>query len=247
MDGFQLASNDLARLLAARPKEVAEALHELPDSVQTIDELLDLLDTTTHLAVGLIDGADWAGVTAQLDGGPFTAARTNPRVQSIDEVQYALDDGPCLRALRRNEIVVMSADEVLREFPQFAAAAQCSKVGSFLAAPLSAEGNAIGALNLYSASADGFDSVDEDFVALLSSAAGRALTAYVSLHSARVLATQLQQALRTRAPIEQAKGILMAVHRLGADDAFALLRSESMKRNLKLYDLAVAFVAENTS
>lgn len=36
----------------------------------------------------------------------------------------------------------------------------------------------------------------------------------------------LREAMRTRALIEQAKGILMARHRLTADEAFARLRRE---------------------
>lgn len=53
-----------------------------------------------------------------------------------------------------------------------------------------------------------------------------------------------QDALARRAPIEQAKGILMAIHRIGADEAFALLVDRSQRTNRKVHDIAREFVHE---
>ena len=52
----------------------------------------------------------------------------------------------------------------------------------------------------------------------------------------------LQQAMLSRATIEQAKGILMARHKLTADAAFDLLRKASSHRNVKLRTLAEQIV-----
>ncbi len=244
MDGIQLAPDELSRLVAERPREAADVLHELQRPVRSEDDLLDLLEITTHLAVRLIDGADWAGVTAQFGARPFTASCTHDCVQAVDEVQYALDDGPCLRAMRQYAVVSMSAAAVRRLWPALAGAAQRHEVGSFLAAPMSADGESIGALNLYSADANAFNGIDQDFIALLVGCASRGLTEYATVHSAETLVAQLHEAIHNRAPIEQAKGILMAVHQVGPEDAFAVLREQSMQRNVKLRDLAVDFVAE---
>jgi AmiR/NasT family two-component response regulator len=54
----------------------------------------------------------------------------------------------------------------------------------------------------------------------------------------------LQDVLARRAPIEQAKGILMAVHRITADEAFALLVDRSQRANRKVHDIALEFVDE---
>ncbi|WP_241257707.1 MULTISPECIES: ANTAR domain-containing protein [Nocardiaceae] len=54
----------------------------------------------------------------------------------------------------------------------------------------------------------------------------------------------LQDALARRARIEQAKGILMAVHRITADEAFALLVERSQRANRKVHDIAMEFVHE---
>jgi response regulator NasT len=52
----------------------------------------------------------------------------------------------------------------------------------------------------------------------------------------------LQGAFGRRAVIEQAKGILMARHAIGADSAFAMLREHSQHTGHKLTDVAAAIV-----
>jgi response regulator NasT len=52
----------------------------------------------------------------------------------------------------------------------------------------------------------------------------------------------LQGAFGRRAVIEQAKGILMARHRIGADAAFGMLRDHSQHNGHKLADVAAALV-----
>src|SRR6266568_4616476 len=60
---------------------------------------------------------------------------------------------------------------------------------------------------------------------------------------ARELAGQLEQALRSRAVIGQAIGIVMAESRCEASEAFAVLGRASNNRNMMLRDLAAEIVA----
>lgn len=55
---------------------------------------------------------------------------------------------------------------------------------------------------------------------------------------------QLRQALVSRAPIEQAKGILMAQRACPADEAFEILRTLSQDTNVKLRDVARSLIEE---
>jgi AmiR/NasT family two-component response regulator len=48
--------------------------------------------------------------------------------------------------------------------------------------------------------------------------------------------------MRSRAVIEQAKGILMALHGLDADAAFDMLTQQSQRSHRKLRDVAQAIV-----
>lgn len=53
----------------------------------------------------------------------------------------------------------------------------------------------------------------------------------------------LRQALVSRAVIDQAKGVLMALHRVGPDAAFELLSAVSQTENLKVSRLSQTLVA----
>ncbi|WP_189636209.1 ANTAR domain-containing protein [Arthrobacter sp. NamB2] len=61
-------------------------------------------------------------------------------------------------------------------------------------------------------------------------------------HSAQREVEQLQEALTSRAVIDQAKGILTGRHRCGSDEAFARLRKMSNEANVRLRDVAAALV-----
>jgi AmiR/NasT family two-component response regulator len=60
----------------------------------------------------------------------------------------------------------------------------------------------------------------------------------------RTEVAQLREAMSRRAPIEQAKGVLMQRMRCSADDAFAELVRRSQRSHVKLHDVAVALLAE---
>lgn len=65
------------------------------------------------------------------------------------------------------------------------------------------------------------------------------------MHSYTALAaevTNLRLALRSRPTIEQAKGIIMADRRCGPDEAFEVLKQLSMDTNVRVADVAAAFV-----
>src|SRR5262249_30884949 len=57
----------------------------------------------------------------------------------------------------------------------------------------------------------------------------------------------LRQAMRSRAAIEQAKGMLMERHGIGPDEAFERLARLSQHANIKLVDVAAALVEVSLS
>lgn len=98
-----------------------------------------------------------SGVTVHTGtGAPVTVAHTDPRTLVIDHRQYDADEGPCLYAMRSGALVRVDVATSREQWPVFAAAAEDAGVRSFLAAPFGTGVTALGALNLYSGSADGF-------------------------------------------------------------------------------------------
>lgn len=62
---------------------------------------------TAILAEGLTDERRqvWCSVTVLGSEGARTLARSSERAEVLDEIQYALDDGPCLTAAREEKLV----------------------------------------------------------------------------------------------------------------------------------------------
>jgi AmiR/NasT family two-component response regulator len=56
----------------------------------------------------------------------------------------------------------------------------------------------------------------------------------------------LKQAMRSRAVIEQAKGVIIGATRCTPDEAFDLLRQQSQHQNRKLHDIAAEIVDDVT-
>jgi hypothetical protein len=117
-------------------------------------------------------------------------------------------------------------------------------VGSYLSAPLMADAEHCGAINLFSSQPHGFRELDSALLDLYVTAVETTLRAAARFRTARRLVEQLKQAMNSRPVIEQAKGILMAARGVSEDEAFALLTERSQHQNLKLRDVAARFVAE---
>ena len=60
------------------------------------------------------------------------------------------------------------------------------------------------------------------------------------------MSQHLQNALASRAVIDQALGIIMGQNRCTADEAFDLLRTISQNRNIKLRDIAAELITAVT-
>ncbi len=228
--------------LPERGDDVAAAVAELSGLLLTSEGLEQVLQRVAELAVRTVPGCTGAGVTLLTDGRPVTAAHTDELVLKVDSRQYDVGEGPCLdaaRSLRRN---LVDVDEASEQWPDFLDAARELGVHSFLAAPLVADGQGLGSMNLYSTSPDGFGALDVALVDLFCAQASVALANARAYRAAEELGAQLQQAMASRAVIEQAKGALMVTRGLTEDEAFASLRETSQRSNRKLRDVAEAVV-----
>ncbi|MEU7482081.1 ANTAR domain-containing protein [Lentzea sp. NPDC042327] len=96
----------------------------------------------------------------------------------------------------------------------------------------------MGSLNICSYSAPAFDPSDESVMWLFTTAASAAISNAHQRQRSREHIGNLETALASRAVIEQAKRILMAVHACTADQAFELLVQQSQHNDVRLRDVA---------
>ncbi|MDQ6695880.1 MAG: GAF and ANTAR domain-containing protein [Actinomycetota bacterium] len=200
--------------------------------------LQDELDRIAHLARDMVAHVNHVGITI-LDGDtPSTAAASDPEALTLDEAQYQLGDGPCLTAHRQMqpvEVLSMAEDE---RWPRFTDTALAHGVHGSLSMPLTAEGESIGALNMYASTVGPFTDADRQKVESFAEQASIALANALSFLRVTELTEQLREALQTRDVIGQAKGVLMARHGITAEEAFSRIRIASQHQNRKLRTIA---------
>jgi len=216
----------------------AGALQELLLRTETLEEFLGEL--TIRAAR---ETEHRCGITLRGDHGrPYTVATTDELTRTLDELQYAEGEGPCLEALDSGVPVFvtdMATETRWAPYPEHAL-----EVGarSSMSYPLFSGEGAIGTLNLYA------------FEPLAPGPSMQARAAHIAEHAAGAVAIalriaehskaidNLRTALTSRSTIDQAIGILMAQQRCDARAAFTLLRQASQGRNIKLREVAAGIV-----
>ena len=99
----------------------AEDLRELHGALLGTESIEQFLHEMAVQAARLVSGGLSCGMTMQSDGRPVTAACSDPVAARVDEVQYALGDGPCLHAMRDGHMVRIEDTADTARWPEFEA------------------------------------------------------------------------------------------------------------------------------
>jgi transcriptional regulator with GAF, ATPase, and Fis domain len=244
----QVACDKTCRQREGRPKlaiteEQAHALSRLTAAALSTDELPETLRKVCCIAASAIPAAEGASITTFPDGRPGAVA-SDEWSQQFDELQYAEHEGPCLDAFRTGTVFRVRDLAEDTRWPSYVPKAVTYGARSMMSLPLAAEGKNIGALNLYSRQPDAFDSEAVSMATIVAAHAGLASQVAAALFGHRELADQLTEAMRSRAVIEQAKGLLMGSLHCDAEEAFQTLVRLSQTSNRKLREVAAALVAD---
>lgn len=217
--------------------EFRERIAELAQ-VSLSDETIDaFLKRVAGLTVALIPACDTSSVSVASDGRVCTRASSDAVAERADDVQYRTGHGPCLEAIDTGQTVVSGLLHEEERWQRFTPSATSEGILGVCSLPLKVKDRIVGALNLYSLSrpfGDEDRELGEDFAAQAAVVVGNAGAYY----QARELAQHLDEALKSRDLIGQAKGIIMERERVTADQAFDMLRRLSQERHVKLRDVA---------
>jgi GAF domain-containing protein len=218
-------------------------LHEELARIALVDrELSAVLDDIVRTARRAMPGPEAASITLMRGEHAWTAAYDGRMALEADELQYDRGYGPCMDAGRAGQVLSIEDMRTEQRWPDYAAKAAESGVGSSLSLPLPFQSGLIGALNTYSTEPHAFHETDialgqevASWVALVvSNAAGVAATVEELAH--------LRVAMASRATIEQAKGMLMERYKVTPDQAFDVLTRVSQASQVKLRDVAATLV-----
>ena len=222
----------------ARPKGFARALVDLAALPLHRAQDREILNEAVRICQrGLGEGyAVSLVVGAPLE--PDLVASSGDFAQQLDGAQVIASEGPCLDAYTTGESVVSSRPQHDERWPRLAADLNALPVRGIRTAPVAIGETPAGVLNVYSSEHDLADESLDELVCYLGSAVGAVLHEIAAKSELETLAGQLETALQSRATIEQAKGIVMAIQHCGPDEAFEHLHKVSNDTNTKLRDVA---------
>jgi transcriptional regulator with GAF, ATPase, and Fis domain len=222
---------------------LSDTFVELTDTMVAGFDVIDFLHVLTDRSVQLLDVAAAGLLLADPRGELRVVAASSEAARLLELFQLQNDQGPCLDCFRSGRPVqAADLDAEAARWPRFAPAARQAGFAAVQALPMRLREQIIGALNLFRAGAGVFDPADVRVGQALADVATISLLHERSMRHSDTLNEQLQSALNSRVVIEQAKGKL--AERLGLDmgQTFSLLRDFARNRNLRLSDLAQAFI-----
>jgi len=224
------------------PLEPTAAFAELGRINLAENDLQQVLTKVSDLAKRTIPGATEVSVTLLRGDRATTAAYTGDLALHLDEQQYQRGYGPCLDAAHAGGTVHIADMTTESRWPDYTPRAVEHGAHSSLSVCLPVQQAVTGALNIYAVASNAFD---EEALTLAQTFAGYAAVAVANAHlyaTTAALAEQMQEAMASRAIIEQAKGILIAQVHCTPEQAFDLLTRQSQHTNRKLREIAQAIV-----
>lgn len=220
--GDRLFGDDLLERVADIARNLAEA-----------DELDETLQRVVDLAQGYLEHCDAASlmVLRRSSRALVTTASTGVDAYTADRSQAETGEGPCLQAMQEHETVVVDDVDAEERWPRWRDHVSSLGFRSMLGLRLFVAEDTMGALNMYSRRPEAFDVRARTVATVFASHAAVAMKAAIN-------AAGLEDALRARDVLGQAKGMLMEREGLSGQQAFDRLRELSMDRNVKVRDLA---------
>ncbi len=218
---------------------VAAALARATESINeshTFEDTLDAIVAATRTSL-----PEFSHVSISLrhrDGTFETKSGTDQLVWDLDGMQYDLGEGPCVKAIQEEPVVVAEHLHQDRRWPRYVPAAVAKGVRSQVAVRLFTNGRHVGGLNLYSTDHDEIDENCAETARLFATHAG-----IVVGHTEQE--DQLNRALETRKVIGQAIGIVMERYSMDPGRAFQFLVRVSSTSNIKLREVADELVTSS--
>ena len=214
------------------PTSFADQLADAARSMQGWTSTQLTLDKVVLVATEIIHGCDLVGISIVHGNRIHTPAGSDETLNRIDELQFTLREGPCFDALQTNEVVISHDLATDERWPRWGPlVAREIGVVCILSYRLFTTEHTLGAMNLYSLRPDAFDADDINN--------GLALAAHVGVALATSqTAEHLELAISNRTVIARAEGILMERFGIPPEQAFAVLRRVSQRRNVKLNRVA---------
>jgi hypothetical protein len=221
----------------ARLESLPRRIAELARSLQAEVGSGDTMDLAVTLAIEVVEGAHDAAISLVHRGRIVeTPAYTSEAGLQADRIQQDLGLGPCLTAIRDEDVVSCPDLAVEARWGDWGPrTARETGIGSMLCFRMFTQKERLGALSLYAPEPHSFSGADVE--SGLSFAAHTAIAVAVARQD-----ENMDIALDSRSLIGQATGIVMDRYDIDAVRAFAVLKRISQQSNVKLHEVAVELI-----
>lgn len=227
----------------AREALLARAFVRLADTLADDFDIEEFLHGLAVDSAG-IPGAEAAGVLlADQRSGLRLVTSSQERMRHLELLELKTAQGPCLDAFASGQAVQASAADSLSRWPAFAPRASEAGFQRLCGVPLQVRAEVIGVLNLFRDGDEPFIVNEMEIARAMAEMAAIELIQEQELRDGNALAGQLQTALDSRIPIEQAKGMLAKHFTIPVDNAFLLIRKYARDRHRKVADVAAGIVS----
>lgn len=188
-------------------------------------------------------GSVYCSVTLFRERRSATVAFSEDFAESLDELQYASGDGPCVTALRIGRVI--EVQDLLHEerWPSYRRGAVEAGIRSVLAVPIVLGPGAQAALNCYAGEAGVFGDEVRASAEAFADLASSSLQLAVRIETETNRSSDLAAALESRTAINLAAGVIMAQSGCSQQEAVDILRRASVSRNVKLREVASQILA----
>jgi anti-anti-sigma regulatory factor len=222
-----LSTEDLRRVTA------------LPADPDVIDGALRLVVELARISIA---GADGVSVSLRRHGVLSTVAASDQTIMAMDADQYSTGQGPCVDASVKGHWFHAESLDTETRWPAFTPQARGLGIKAILSSPLRAFDRPVGALNIYSRTAESFEIKDQESAAVFAQQASVILSDARADVSDTQMAVRFQEALRSRKVIALAEGIIMERDGIDEEAAYSALLRLALYNGLPLRERAEAVV-----
>jgi GAF domain-containing protein len=224
------------------PIQLTDALAELAALLLGAESVEDLTQQIARLATRTVPGADTCAITLSVAGRTLTVGSADALGRLLDEQQYDVDEGPCLQAIRTEEVVTVDDLSTETRWDGYPARALAHGIAAVYSSPLMVGGQCLGALNVYARRPHPFTGDARATIDAFTNLTAAGIAGALRGAQDVTLTDQLRAALTSREVIDQAIGIIIAQQHCPPRQAFAVLRTISQTRNIRLSQVAAELV-----
>lgn len=156
-----------------------------------------------------VGGADGASVSLRRHGRLTTAAASDQTVSDMDADQYDTGEGPCVDASIEGRWFPASSVATETRWPAFTPRARALGIQAILSSPLLTSDGPVGALNIYSRTAEAFTPMDQSLASMFADETSAILGNAARRDTEGNTERRLAGALRSRHVIALAQGMIM--------------------------------------